>query len=99
MLHSDHALILTILNSTRHRANKPFRFENWWLMEQDYQMVAQQSYSFVQKTKYLDADLRKWRKKKPKISYQLAAVEDQLLQQQSKPPPQLQDFDLQNHLT
>jgi uncharacterized protein YozE (UPF0346 family) len=66
--------------------------------------VVQQSWnrsasrSFAQKTKYLAVDLRTWRKKKPKIADQLAAVADQLLQHQSK-PPQHQDFDLQKHLT
>jgi hypothetical protein len=43
MLRSDHAPILTILTSNRKRTNKPFHFENWWLMEQDYQAVVQQS--------------------------------------------------------
>jgi endonuclease/exonuclease/phosphatase family metal-dependent hydrolase len=33
MMRSDHAPILTMLNSTRIRTNKPFRFENWWLKE------------------------------------------------------------------
>jgi hypothetical protein len=33
MLRSDHALILVVLNSKRFRTNKPFRFENWWIME------------------------------------------------------------------
>ena len=104
MLRSDHAPILTILNSSRLCTNKPFRFENWWLMKQDYQSVAQQSWShsasrtFTHKTKYLASDLRKWRKSKPKLADQLATVEDQLLQQQAKPPHQ-QNFDLQNHLT
>ena len=40
MLHSDHAPTLTILNSTRQQTNKPFCFENWWLMEQEYEQVA-----------------------------------------------------------
>lgn len=104
MLRSDHAPILTILNSNRRPTNKPFRFENWWLAEQDYQTVAQTSWrhsvsrTFAQKTKYLAADLRSWRRKKPKLSDQLAQVEDQLLQEQSKPPQQ-QDFTLQEQLT
>jgi hypothetical protein len=61
-------------------------------MEQDYNTVAQQSWNhsasrtFTHKTKYLAADLCKWCKTKPKLSDQLAAVKDQLLQQQSKPP-------------
>jgi hypothetical protein len=33
MMYNDHALILAVLNSQRVRTNKPFRFENWWLME------------------------------------------------------------------
>jgi hypothetical protein len=41
--------------------------------------------------------LCRWRKTKPKVSDQLAAIEDQLLQQQSKPPNQ-QDQSLQKHL-
>jgi len=103
MLRSDHAPILAVLNSKRFRTNKPFRFENWWLMEQDYHKVAQQSWersasrTFTEKTRFLASDLCKWRKTKPRISDQLAAIEDQLLQQQSKPPNQ--DYSLQKHLT
>jgi hypothetical protein len=73
-------------------------------MEQDYQQVVQQSWirsvlrDFAAKTRYLAADLRKWRKKKPRLKDQLEAVESQILQQQMK-PPQHQDFDLQQHLT
>jgi endonuclease/exonuclease/phosphatase family metal-dependent hydrolase len=44
MLCSDHAPILTLLNSSRRCTNKPFRFENWWLMEQEYEQVAQTSW-------------------------------------------------------
>lgn len=81
MMRSDHAPILTMLNSNRVRTNKPFRFENWWLMEQDYQEVAQQSWiwlasrSFADKTRFLAADLHKWRKKKAKLKDQLEALE------------------------
>jgi hypothetical protein len=44
MLRSDHAPILTLLNSSRRRTNKPFRFENWWLLEQGYEEVAKSSW-------------------------------------------------------
>lgn len=37
-------------------------------------------------TKYLAADLRKWRKSKPSLIHQLSAIEDQLLQHQSTQP-------------
>jgi hypothetical protein len=72
MMYNDHAPILAVLNSQRVRTKKPFRFENWWLMEHDYNEVAQQSWmrssahSFSQKTSYLASDLRKWRKQKPR---------------------------------
>jgi endonuclease/exonuclease/phosphatase family metal-dependent hydrolase len=33
MMRSDHAPILTILNSSRCQTNKLFLFENWWLLE------------------------------------------------------------------
>jgi hypothetical protein len=73
-------------------------------MEQEYEHVVKASWersinrTFHQKTRYLLADLRKWRKSKPKLSDQLAAVEDQLLQEQLKPLNQ-QDFNLQQQLT
>jgi hypothetical protein len=104
MLHSDHAPILTILNSTRQQTNKPCCFENWWLIEQEYELVAKNSWQrsisrpFYQKTKYLASDLRKCRRTKPRLTNQLATVEDQLLQEQTK-PPQYQDFNLQVQLT
>lgn len=94
MLRSDHAPILTLLNSSRHHTNKPFRFENWWLMEQEYEEVAKTCWQqserrpFHQKAKFLASDLKKWRRAKPKLSDQLATVEDRLLQDQLKPPNQ-----------
>jgi hypothetical protein len=42
MLRSDHVPILAVLNSNHFKTNRPFRFENWWLREQEYHMVAQQ---------------------------------------------------------
>jgi len=103
MLRGDHAPILTILDSNHPRTNVVFRFENWWLMEQDYVDVAKTSWlkssnrTFHQKTKYLAADVKKWRKTKPSIFKQLGDIESLHLQQQAKPPHQ-QDFDIQKHL-
>jgi hypothetical protein len=104
MMRNDHVPILTILNSNRSHTNKLFRFENWWLYEQNYQTMVQQSWnrsasrSFADKTRFLAGDLRRWRRKKPRLDDQLVAVEHQLLQQQSK-PPQHPEFDLQKYLT
>lgn len=73
-------------------------------MEQEYEQVAKTSGQrsswrpFHQKANYLAADLKKWRRAKPQLADQLAMVEDQLLQDQLKPPNQ-QDFQLQQQLT
>jgi mRNA-degrading endonuclease YafQ of YafQ-DinJ toxin-antitoxin module len=73
-------------------------------LEQGYEEVAKSSWQrstrrpFHQKIRYLAADLKRWRRVKPKLSDQLAAVEDQLLQEQLKPPNQ-QDHNLQQQLT
>jgi hypothetical protein len=104
MMRSDHASILAVLNSQRFRTNKPFRFENWWLMEHEYHTVARQSWqrstnrTFTQKTSFLASNLRRWRKSKPRNADLLTIIENQILDQQSKPPNQ-QDFSLQQHLT
>jgi len=64
-MYSDHVPILAVLNSQRSRISKPFRFENWWLMDIDYNDIAKQSWQhsskrdFSQKTKFLATDLRK----------------------------------------
>jgi hypothetical protein len=47
MMYSDHAPILLLPTSQRQRPKKPFRFENWWLMEEDFQQTAQQSGTFL----------------------------------------------------
>jgi hypothetical protein len=44
MMRSDHAPILTMLQSNRARINKPFRFKNFCLQEQDFKQVAKTSW-------------------------------------------------------
>jgi hypothetical protein len=43
-MYNDHAPILAVPNSQRTRSRKPFRFENWWLMENEYKDIAKQSW-------------------------------------------------------
>jgi hypothetical protein len=92
MIKSDHAPILAVLNSCRRNISKPFKFENWWLLEDDYESIANQSWQkscnrpFHLKTIFLAKDLTRWRKSKPKNSDQLKAIEDQILQFQIRPP-------------
>jgi endonuclease/exonuclease/phosphatase family metal-dependent hydrolase len=37
MMRSDHVSILAVLNTNHPKTNKVFKFENWWLLEQDFQ--------------------------------------------------------------
>jgi hypothetical protein len=103
MMYSDHAPILAVLNSERPRTNKPFRFENWWLSEQEYEDIARQSWQrsstrdFSHKIKFLAADLRKWRRKQPRNNDLLAQIETQILDQQNL-APLLQNHTLQQRL-
>jgi hypothetical protein len=63
-------------------------------MEEDFQDVAQTSWnrsashSFSHKTRFLAADLRKWRRLKPKTRDQLQSIEEQILAEQSLHPSQ-----------
>jgi hypothetical protein len=85
MVRSDHALILVVLDTNRNKTKKKFRFENWWLLEQDFQQVAKESWqkshscTFHQKTKFLATNLKIWRKTKPKLTDQLETIEQQSL--------------------
>jgi hypothetical protein len=94
MMKSDHAPILAMLNTKVHKYSRSFKFENWWLLEDDYELTAKQSWRkysrrpFHLKTHYLVKDLNKWRKSIPKISDQLKTIEDQILNLQMRPPHQ-----------
>jgi hypothetical protein len=44
MMQSDHAPILAVLDTNHPKTNKVFKFENWWLLEQDFQQVAKESW-------------------------------------------------------
>jgi hypothetical protein len=104
MMRSEHAPILTMLQSNQARINKPFRFENFWLQEQDFKQVAKTSWdrsqhrSFHRKLQYLAQDLKARRRTKPKINVQLQEIENQLLHHQAL-PPQLKNHSAQNELS
>jgi hypothetical protein len=92
MMYNDHAPILLLPTSQHQRPKKPFLFENWWLVEEDFQQTAQQSWHlsahrFIShKIRFLPSDIKKWRSKKPKTRDQLQSIEDQILNQQSLHP-------------
>ena len=85
MMKSNHALILAVLDSKRPKPKKPFRFENWWLLEKDFDQIAKKSWSksihrpFHQKVSFLASDLKAWRRSKLNLTDQLAIIENQLL--------------------
>ena len=103
MLYSGHAPILAILEPKTRIPKKPFRFENWWLLERDFQQVAQSSWiksnqrNFHARTRVMAKDLKIWSKKKKPIHEQLSQIEETLLQHQSKIPA-LRDYQLETSL-
>lgn len=44
MILIDHAPILLKLQSSHVRPNESFRFENWWLLEEDFQRISSASW-------------------------------------------------------
>ncbi|GJN35577.1 hypothetical protein PR202_gb24367 [Eleusine coracana subsp. coracana] len=74
MIYSDHAPILVILDSHSQKVKKPFRFENWWLLEDDLSPIAANSWRqiaskpFHTRTKILATDIKTWRKKKKPLN-------------------------------
>jgi len=44
MLYSDHAPILAVMNPSCPKPKKRFRFENWWLTEEDFHETAAQAW-------------------------------------------------------
>ena len=92
ILYSDHAPILAILESKPTPKPKPFRFENWWLLEEDFQTTANASWSktannsFHTRTNQLAKDLKHWSKAKKPIHQQLDQIEKQLIDLQLAHP-------------
>jgi hypothetical protein len=103
MMRSDHTLILAILTSNKAKRKRPFRFENYWLLEPDFKQVAQKSWHlsqnkpFHRKLSYLASDLKTWRRSKPKLDDHLLDTENQLLQRQAR-PPHLENHSAQHEL-
>ncbi|KAJ1296855.1 hypothetical protein BS78_01G334300 [Paspalum vaginatum] len=92
MLYNDHAPILTIMESSNPKPKRRFRFENWWLTEEDFHETAAQAWSqtatkpFHLRTRNLATSLKTWIKKKKPLNQQLAEIEQELSQIQQNPP-------------
>ncbi|XP_044365064.1 uncharacterized protein [Triticum aestivum] len=88
---SDHAPILV---STEGKFKKPlqnFKFENWWLMKEDFQPCAKSAWQstahrpFYARTNHLAGTLKEWCRKKKPINQELNLLEEQIKNIQMKP--------------
>ncbi|EEC77009.1 hypothetical protein OsI_15342 [Oryza sativa Indica Group] len=91
MLYSDHAPIIAILNPKSRRPRRSFKFENWWLLESDFNQEAKaawqktERYHFQRRTTLLARFLTSWSKKKKPLQQQLDQIENDLLKIQDSP--------------
>jgi hypothetical protein len=67
---SDHAAILLSTDGPLRRVKRSFKFENWWLKEDDFQNYAKNDWlstanrSFSARTNHLAGTLKIWCKKR-----------------------------------
>jgi hypothetical protein len=87
---SDHAAILLSTDGPIRRIKRSFKFENWWIKEQDFQDHAKSAWlstmdkPFSCRTNHLAGALKIWCKKKP-LQQELNNLEEQMKQIQMKP--------------
>lgn len=100
---SDHAPILLSMDGPVRRIKRTFKFENWWLKEQDFQQFARNEWrktthiSFSQRTNKLARGLKVWCRKKKPLQQELTDLEEQINNLQMQPMQQ-QNFSLENSL-
>jgi hypothetical protein len=91
---SDHAAILLSTEGQVRKIKKTFKFENWWLKEDDFNDYAKKAWhtsrnkSFSQRTNHLAGQLKVWCKKKKPLQQELSTLEDQIKEIQMKPEQQ-----------
>ena len=100
---SDHAPILLSTDGTISRTKRTFKFENWWLKEDDFNQHAKgiwaktTSKPFSQRTNHLAQALRIWCRKKKPLQQELNEIEDQIKEIQERQLPD-QDHVLESSL-
>lgn len=100
---SDHAAILLSTDGPIRRIKRCFKFENWWLKEQDFQAHAKSAWStttnrsFSARTNHLAGVLKVWCKKKKPLQPELNNLEEEIKQIQMQ-PLQNQDYSLETSL-
>lgn len=103
IMYSDHPPILTITKPTTMKTKRSFKFENWWLLEEDYHDTAKNNWTntndkpFHVRTALLAGSLKRWSRSKRPLNQQLEAIHNELGMVQSA-PPHLQDHVLEANL-
>jgi hypothetical protein len=103
MMYSDHAPILLLPTSNRQRPKNPFDLKTGGFWKKTFRTLLKpagnrsSTRSFSHKTRFLAADIKHWRRLKPKTRYQLHSIEEQILADQMLHPSQ-QNLSLQQQL-
>lgn len=88
---SDHAAILLSMKGRTCNIKHSFKFENWWLKEQDFLnhassvWVSSKNKFFSNRINHLAGSLKIWCKKKKPLNEELNNLEEQIKQIQMKP--------------
>lgn len=91
IMYSDHAPILTISKPVTVKTKRPFKFENWWLLEEDYHDMAKNNWitsnnkPFHVRAALLAGSLKKWSKSKRPLQQQLDIIHKDLEMLQANP--------------
>ena len=89
---SDHAPILISTYGTYKKPRQHFKFENWWLMEDDFQAHAKSVWNnsasrpFAARTNNLAGALKRWCRKKKPIQQEINQLHEEIKNIQMKPP-------------
>jgi hypothetical protein len=101
---SDHVPILLSTDGLVRKIKRSFKFENWWIKEEDFKSYAKTAWlsstnkSFSARTNQLAGALKIWCKKKKPLQQELNNIEEELKQIQMK-PLQEQDHQLKATLS
>jgi hypothetical protein len=82
---------MAVLHSKFKKPTYHFKFENWWLLEEDFQETAMKAWKtsqnqpFTSRTKHLAGALKVWRRKKKPLQNQLHDIEQKINEIQEKP--------------
>ena len=91
IFYSDHAPILTVSKPNTIKTRSPFKFENWWLLEEDYHDIAKHNWTntnnepFHIRTSILAGSLKWWSKNEKPLKQPLDTIHKDLENLQSKP--------------